>query len=155
MPIGLSDMTRIHAETVWVTAFVLLAVLYTLWKSDAPARIQQSGRILLAAMVVQGMIGYTQYFTKLPAVLVGFHVVGATVVVTVGPVVPPRALRPPPGGAGGRGRRADRLGGPRRPVGRRAAAGAGAGVRVPLPPWRRSVPVPPDRRGAARDGAGR
>ncbi len=83
VPIGLSDMTRIHAETVWVTAFVLLAILYSLWKSDAPARIQQSGRILLATMVVQGMIGYTQYFTKLPAVLVGFHVVGATIVVTV------------------------------------------------------------------------
>ena len=83
VPIGLSDMTRIHAETVWVTAFVLLGVLYALWKTDAPARIQQSGRILLATMVLQGMIGYTQYFTRLPAVLVGFHVVGATVVVTV------------------------------------------------------------------------
>jgi cytochrome c oxidase assembly protein subunit 15 len=61
VPIGLSDMTRIHAETVWVTA----------------------GRFLLGAMIVQGLIGYTQYFTKLPAVLVGFHVVGATIVVTV------------------------------------------------------------------------
>ena len=101
VPIGLSDMTRIHAETVWVTAIVLLVVLYTLWKSDAPARIQESGRILLGAMVVQGMIGYTQYFTHLPAVLVGFHVVGATIVVVRRPVVPPRALRPP---ARGRGR---------------------------------------------------
>ncbi len=83
VPIGLSDMTRIHAETVWVTAIVLLAILYALWRSDAPARIQESGRILLGTMVVQGMIGYTQYFTKLPAVLVGFHVVGATIVVSV------------------------------------------------------------------------
>jgi cytochrome c oxidase assembly protein subunit 15 len=31
-------------------------------------------------MVIQGVIGYTQYFTHLPAVLVGFHVVGATLV---------------------------------------------------------------------------
>jgi cytochrome c oxidase assembly protein subunit 15 len=82
VPIGLSDMTRIHAETVWVTAIVLIVILYTLWKSDAPARIQESGRILLGAMVVQGMIGYTQYFTRLPAVLVGIHVVGATIVVS-------------------------------------------------------------------------
>jgi len=78
--IGLADMSRIHAETVWVTAFVLLAVLWTLWKSDAPARIQESGRILLGVMVIQGVIGYTQYFTHLPAVLVGVHVVGATLV---------------------------------------------------------------------------
>jgi cytochrome c oxidase assembly protein subunit 15 len=78
--IGLADMSRIHAETVWVTAFVLLAVLWTLWTSDAPARIQESGRILLGAMVIQGVIGYTQYFTHLPAVLVALHVVGATLV---------------------------------------------------------------------------
>ncbi len=78
--IGLSDMSRIHAETVWVTAIVLVVVLWTLWRSDAPARIQESGRILLGAMVVQGIIGYTQYFTHLPAVLVGIHVIGATLV---------------------------------------------------------------------------
>lgn len=78
--IGLSDMSRIHAETVWVTAIVLMVVLWTLWRSDAPARIQESGRILLGAMAVQGIIGYTQYFTHLPAVLVGFHVIGATLV---------------------------------------------------------------------------
>jgi cytochrome c oxidase assembly protein subunit 15 len=34
-------------------------------------------------MVVQGVIGYTQYFTRLPAVLVGIHVIGATIVVSV------------------------------------------------------------------------
>jgi len=78
--IGLSDMTRIHAETVWVTVIVLLVVLYTSWKSDAPARIQESGRVLLGVMVVQGMIGYTQYFTHLPSLLVGIHVVGAVAV---------------------------------------------------------------------------
>jgi heme a synthase len=80
VPIGLSDMTRVHAEAVWVTAIVLLVVLYVLHKSDAPARIQESARILLGAMVVQGLIGYTQYFTRLPAVLVACHVVGATIV---------------------------------------------------------------------------
>jgi len=80
VPIGLSDMTRIHAEAVWVTAVVLLALLVVLFRSDAPARIQESGRVMLAVVVVQGLIGYTQYFTRLPAVLVGIHVLGATVV---------------------------------------------------------------------------
>jgi cytochrome c oxidase assembly protein subunit 15 len=78
--IGLSDMTRIHSETVWVTAIVLLVLLWTLWKSDAPTRVQDSGRVLLAAMVIQGVVGYTQYFTHLPSVLVELHVVGATLV---------------------------------------------------------------------------
>ncbi len=80
VPIGLSAMTRIHAEIVLATAATLLVLLWELWRSDAPARVQESGRVLLGAMVVQGVIGYTQYFTHLPALLVGIHVLGATLV---------------------------------------------------------------------------
>lgn len=78
--IGLADMSRLHAEAVWVTAIVLLVVLRSLWRSDAPAHLQKSGRLVVVAMAVQGAIGYTQYVSHLPAVLVGLHVVGATVV---------------------------------------------------------------------------
>lgn len=80
IPLGLEDMTRIHAEIVLTTGAVLLVLLWVLWRSNAPARIQDSGRVLLAVMVVQGIIGYTQFFTHLPAVLVGFHVFGAATV---------------------------------------------------------------------------
>ncbi len=80
IPLGLEDMTRIHAEIVIATVLVLLALLWVLWRTDAPARVQDAGRILLAVMVVQGIVGYTQFFTHLPAVLVGIHVFGATMV---------------------------------------------------------------------------
>ncbi|HEX3981206.1 MAG TPA: COX15/CtaA family protein [Acidimicrobiales bacterium] len=80
IPLGLEDMTRIHAEIVLATGAVLLTLLWVLWRSDAPARIQDSGRILLAVIVVQGIVGYTQFFTHLPAVLVGIHVFGASMV---------------------------------------------------------------------------
>jgi cytochrome c oxidase assembly protein subunit 15 len=80
IPLGLEDMTRIHAEIVLATGVVLLTLLWVLWRSDAPARIQDAGRILLAVIVVQGIIGYTQFFTHLPAVLVGIHVFGASMV---------------------------------------------------------------------------
>jgi cytochrome c oxidase assembly protein subunit 15 len=33
-------------------------------------------------MVAQGLIGYTQYFSHLPPLLVGFHVLGVTVLWT-------------------------------------------------------------------------
>jgi cytochrome c oxidase assembly protein subunit 15 len=33
--------------------------------------------VLLAAVLVQGAIGYTQYFTGLPSLLVGMHMAGA------------------------------------------------------------------------------
>ncbi len=80
IPIALEEMTRIHAEIVLTTGAVLLVLLWVLWRSNAPSRVQDAGRTLLVVMVVQGIIGYTQFFTHLPAVLVGFHVLGATVV---------------------------------------------------------------------------
>jgi cytochrome c oxidase assembly protein subunit 15 len=80
IPIGLEDMTRIHAEIVITSVAVLLVLLWVLWRTNAPAHVQDAGRILLAVMVVQGIIGYTQFFTHLPAVLVGIHVFGATMV---------------------------------------------------------------------------
>lgn len=80
IPLGLEDMTRIHAEIVLATAVVLVALLWTLWRGDAPARIQSAGRVVLGVMVAQGIIGYTQFFTHLPPVLVGIHVLGASTV---------------------------------------------------------------------------
>jgi cytochrome c oxidase assembly protein subunit 15 len=59
---------------------VLLVLLWVLWRTDAPSRVQDAGRVLLAVVVVQGIIGYTQFFTHLPAVLVGIHVLGASMV---------------------------------------------------------------------------
>jgi cytochrome c oxidase assembly protein subunit 15 len=80
IPIGLEDMSRIHAEIVITTVVVLLVLLWVLWRTNAPARNQDAGRILLAVMIVQGIIGYTQFFSHLPPVLVGIHVIGASMV---------------------------------------------------------------------------
>ena len=38
---------------------------------------RQRGQLLLAVMVAQGLIGYTQYFSHEPALFVGVHVAGA------------------------------------------------------------------------------
>jgi heme a synthase len=80
IPLGLRDMTRIHAEIVLAAAVLLLVLLWVLWRSDATARVQNAGRILLAVMVAQGLIGYAQFFSHLPPVLVGIHVLGASIV---------------------------------------------------------------------------
>ena len=80
VPIGLEDMTRIHAEIVLAAGVVLLVLLWVLWRTNAPARVQDAGRVLLGVMVAQGIVGYTQFFTHLPALLVGIHVFGASMV---------------------------------------------------------------------------
>lgn len=80
LPVPLADMARTHSGIVLVTGAVLLALLYMLQQSGAPEAVAKRGRLLLAAMVAQGVVGYTQYFTHLPALLVGVHVFGVTLV---------------------------------------------------------------------------
>ncbi len=82
VPLALEDAARIHSSLVLVLIAVTGLLLIRLYRRHAPESVQQRGRLLLAAMVVQGTIGYTQYFTHLPALLVGVHVFGAAVVWT-------------------------------------------------------------------------
>ncbi len=78
--IALADMARIHSGIVIVVVGLTLVLLYLLDRTGAPASVLERARLLIGAMVLQGAIGYTQYFTHLPALLVGVHVFGATVV---------------------------------------------------------------------------
>jgi cytochrome c oxidase assembly protein subunit 15 len=82
IPIALADMARTHAEIVLFLGVMTLVLLYLLDRTKAPERVALRGRILLAVMVAQGFIGYTQYFTHLPPLLVGLHVFGVTVLWT-------------------------------------------------------------------------
>ena len=74
------DVARIHgiAENLF-----LLATLVTLWllhRTGAPGVVRRRGRVLLAVLVAQAAVGYTQYFTGVPVLLVGIHVFGAVCV---------------------------------------------------------------------------
>ena len=80
LPIALEEMARIHSGIVICLVALTLALLYLLDHTGAPGSVLERARLLLGAMVVQGGIGYVQYFTHLPALLVGVHVFGATVV---------------------------------------------------------------------------
>ena len=80
IPIALADMARIHSGFVLVLGASLLVLLYLLDRTRAPESVLGRARIVLVAMVAQGVIGYTQYFAHLPPLLVGIHVFGATVV---------------------------------------------------------------------------
>jgi heme A synthase len=83
IPVPLADMARTHAEIVLVLGVMTLVLLYLLDRTRAPQRVVERARYLLIIMVAQGLIGYTQYFTHLPALLVGVHVFGVTVLWTI------------------------------------------------------------------------
>jgi cytochrome c oxidase assembly protein subunit 15 len=80
LPIALEDMVRIHSGIVLCLVGLTLVLLYLLNHTGAPPSVLERARLLLGAMVVQGGIGYIQYFSHLPALLVWVHVLGATVV---------------------------------------------------------------------------
>jgi cytochrome c oxidase assembly protein subunit 15 len=56
-----------------------IATLFALHHACAPADVQRRARIVLVVIAAQAAIGYTQYFTRVPAALVAMHLAGATV----------------------------------------------------------------------------
>ena len=49
-------------------------------RGDAAPAVVRRLHVLLVVLVAQGAIGYWQYFTGVPALLVAFHVLGAALV---------------------------------------------------------------------------
>lgn len=75
--VPLADMARTHSSIVLVLGALTLVELWLLHRSGAPLSVVKRGQMLLAIMVAQGLVGYTQYFSHEPALLVGIHVAGA------------------------------------------------------------------------------
>jgi cytochrome c oxidase assembly protein subunit 15 len=76
----LAGVTQFHADIGWLLGGLVLALAAGLTLTRAPARAVRLGWLLLALIGLQGAVGYTQYFTGLPAGLVWFHAVGSTLV---------------------------------------------------------------------------
>ena len=76
----LEGVTQLHADIGWLLAGLSIALVLGLQLSGAPLRAVRAGWIMLAALGLQGVIGYIQYFTHLPAGLVWVHVTGSVLV---------------------------------------------------------------------------
>jgi cytochrome c oxidase assembly protein subunit 15 len=79
-PLPLEGVTQFHADIGWLLAGLSIALVLVLRLSAAPKRAVRAGWIVLAALGSQGVIGYIQYFTHLPAGLVWVHVTGSVLV---------------------------------------------------------------------------
>jgi cytochrome c oxidase assembly protein subunit 15 len=76
----LEGVTQLHADIGWLMAGLTVALVLGLRMSGAPPRAVRAGWIMIAAMGLQGVLGYVQYFTHLPAGLVWVHVTGSMLV---------------------------------------------------------------------------
>jgi heme a synthase len=71
---------QLHADLVFLLVGLTVALLVALYAIDAPGRIRRAARDLLVVQLAQGVIGFVQYFTDLPIVLVLLHMLGAVLI---------------------------------------------------------------------------
>jgi heme A synthase len=76
----LEGVTQLHADIGWLLAGLMAALLLGLRLTSAPPRAVRLGWLLLGLIGLQGVVGYTQYFTGLPAGLVWVHVSGSVAI---------------------------------------------------------------------------
>ncbi len=88
----LEGVTQLHADIGWLLAGLMTGLLIGLRLGHAPVRAVRLGWLLLGLIGLQGVIGYTQYFTGLPAGLVWVHVAGS-VAIWITALLIPYALR--------------------------------------------------------------
>ena len=81
IPIALRDMAELHSSLALLLIGVTIGLVVALHMGDVPERVRRSARILMTLMVAQAAVGYAQYFTHLPALLVEVHILGATALV--------------------------------------------------------------------------
>ena len=76
----LPDVARLHGIAVVVLLAVLVGTLRVARDRSTPPVLVATLRALLFALLVQGAVGYVQYFSGVPAGLVEVHIAGAIVV---------------------------------------------------------------------------
>jgi cytochrome c oxidase assembly protein subunit 15 len=72
------DVARVHGTSAMVLLALVLATLLLVHRTRAPDAVTRRLEVLLVVLVAQAGVGYAQYFTGIPALLVGIHVAGAT-----------------------------------------------------------------------------
>lgn len=97
------DAVRIHSGAVWILLAATLWTTHLVRRGGASPVVERALRTLVAVEVLQGAIGYVQYFAGVPVGLVAAHIVGsmlvlgaALVVLLRTTVVEPSPARPSP-----------------------------------------------------------
>jgi len=74
------QMSQLHADLVFLFVGLTVGLYLTLLAVGADAAARRAVLVLLGVELSQGAIGFVQYFTDLPELLVGFHMLGAALV---------------------------------------------------------------------------
>ncbi|MER7165189.1 COX15/CtaA family protein [Micromonospora sp. NPDC000207] len=73
------NISQLHADGVFLLVGLSVGLVFA-FRAVGAARATRAAVILVAVELGQGVIGFVQYFTELPALLVGAHMVGSCLV---------------------------------------------------------------------------
>jgi len=73
-------LSQVHTDVVFLLLGLTIGSLLALRSVGAPARAVKAATTLLAIELAQAVVGFVQYITDLPVVLVGLHLFGAALV---------------------------------------------------------------------------
>jgi cytochrome c oxidase assembly protein subunit 15 len=71
------SVSQLHTDAVFLLLGLVLAVVVMVRGLDRTVELARAARLLLVVVLAQGTIGFVQYFTDLPVVLVALHLLGA------------------------------------------------------------------------------
>lgn len=74
------QFSQLHADLVFLFVGLTIGLIFILRATDAAATAIRAAQTLLIVEIAQGAVGFVQYFTDLPVVLVGLHMLGAALI---------------------------------------------------------------------------
>ncbi|MEO7836093.1 MAG: COX15/CtaA family protein [Acidimicrobiales bacterium] len=80
LDVAVHRAAQVHGITVILLLAMVTTMLVLVRRGGAPAGVRRRGFVLMAILLAQAAIGYVQYLTGVPELLVGAHVAGATAV---------------------------------------------------------------------------
>ena len=77
------QVSQLHADAVFLFVGLTIGLLLAVHAVGGTPEAKRAVAVLLGVELAQGTIGFVQYFTDLPEVLVGFHMLGAALISAV------------------------------------------------------------------------
>ena len=78
---SLHTVAQLHGTSVELLLAVTVATLWSMHRAHVTPAVLRRGEVLLVVLVAQAAVGYSQYLSGDPVLLVGIHLAGATSVV--------------------------------------------------------------------------
>ncbi len=75
------SVSQLHVDVVFLLLGLTVGMWFAARAAGSPGRVARAAAVLLGVELAQGLIGFVQYFTGLPIVLVGLHMLGSMLLV--------------------------------------------------------------------------